>query len=83
MKCFTAPFRSSMQASHWVRRPDVEYRQVVVPHFGAKCLAKERQYPRAVRVQQACQCLRNQGVIRPLFALRRKERRRVPKALPK
>src|SRR5205809_1048465 len=52
MKCFTAPYRFSMEARQPERRG---HYQAAAPEFGAKLLTMERQHPRALKVQQAYQ----------------------------
>src|SRR5438034_11762142 len=78
MKCFTAPYRFSMEARQPERRG---HHQAAAPEFGAKLL---RQHPRALKVQQAYQ-RRYYGLprerARPTFVTKRSEERRVGKGV--
>src|SRR5205809_3396412 len=49
MKCFTAPYRFSMEARQPERRG---HYQAAAPEFGAKLLTMERQHPRALRSEE-------------------------------
>jgi len=73
MKCFTAPFRSSMQVNRWGRlRRDREHQQVAAPNFGAKMLSGGAPGPAGGKGSTGLPAP-SQSVV---FSLRRKVRRR-------